>query len=51
MKKYRVDLEVIYTDIVEAENEEEAIDLALEDCPYDNASEVDPVVTEIEGEV
>ena len=45
--KYRVFLEVIYPVDVEAENQEEAIDLALDECPYDNADEVEPVVEEV----
>lgn len=44
---YRVILEVIYPVVVEAENQEEAIDLALDECPYDNADEVEPVVEEV----
>lgn len=35
MKKYFVALEVIYPIIVEADNEEEAVDKALDECPYD----------------
>lgn len=48
MKKYKVILEVICPTEVEAESEEEAIELAMAECPYDNADEVEPVVTEIE---
>ncbi len=48
MKRYRVILEVVYPVSVEAENEEEAIEQALLECPYDNADEVEPVVEEIE---
>lgn len=48
MKRYRVILEVVYPVSVEAENEEEAIEQALIECPYDNAEEVEPVVEEIE---
>ena len=46
MKKYKVVLEVIYPTEVEAESEEEAIELAMAECPYDNADEVEPLVTE-----
>ena len=46
--KYRVVLEVIYPTTVEAESKEEAIELALADCPYDNADEVEPIVEKIE---
>ena len=48
MKKYKVILEVIYPTEVEAESEEEAIELAMAECPYDNADEVEPVVNEID---
>ena len=48
MKKYKVVLEVIYPTEVEAESEEEAIELAMAECPYDNADEVEPFVTEID---
>lgn len=47
MKKYKVILEVIYPTTVEAESENEAIELALADCPYDNADEVEPIVEEL----
>ena len=47
-KKYKVVLEVIYPTEVEAESEEEAIELAMAECPYDNADEVEPLVTEID---
>lgn len=51
MKKYKVILEVVYPTEVEAENEAEAIELAMAECPYDNADEVEPIVEEIkEGE-
>lgn len=46
--KYRVILEVIYPTEVEAESEEEAIELAMAECPYDNADEVEPVVEKIQ---
>ncbi len=48
MNKYKVILEVIYPTEVEAESKEEAIELAMTECPYDNADEVEPVVTEID---
>lgn len=48
MNKYKVVLEVIYPTEVEAESEEEAIELAMAECPYDNADEVEPLVTEID---
>lgn len=48
MNKYRVIIQVVYTDSVEAESEKEAIQKVLDDCPYDNASEVEPVVEKIE---
>ena len=48
MKRYRVILEVVYPTIVEADNEDEAIELAMSECPYDNADEVGPDVEEIE---
>lgn len=48
MKKYKVVLEVIYPAEVEAESEEEAIELAMTECPYDNADEVEPLVTDID---
>lgn len=50
MKRYRVILEVIYPTTVVADNEEEAIQFAMEGCPYDNADEVEPVVEEIEDD-
>lgn len=37
--KYRVILEIIYPTIVEADSKEEAIELAMAECPYDNADE------------
>lgn len=46
--KYKVILEVIYPTEVEAESEEEAIELAMAKCPYDNADEVKPVVEKIQ---
>lgn len=48
MKKYKVVLEVIYPAEVEAESEEEAIELAMTECPYDNADEVEPCTSEID---
>jgi hypothetical protein len=48
MKRYRVILEVVYPTSVEADSEDEAIELAMAECPYDNADEVEPVVEEIE---
>lgn len=48
MKKYRVILEVVYPIEIEADNEEEAIEFAMSECPYDNADEVEPIVEEIE---
>ena len=48
MKKYKVILEVIYPTEVVAESEKEAIELAMAECPYDNADEVEPVVTELD---
>lgn len=50
MKKYRVILEVIYPTTVEADNEDEAIELAMDECPYDNADEVESIVEEIEDD-
>jgi len=50
MKRYRVILEVVYPTIVEADSEDEAIELAMVECPYDNADEVEPVVEEIEDD-
>lgn len=35
---------------VEADSEEEAIELAIDECPYDNAYEVEPIVEEIEND-
>ena len=50
MKRYRVILEVPTT--VEADSEDEAIEFAMNECPYDNADEVEPksfmLVEEIE---
>ena len=46
--KYRVILEVVYPVTVEAESEEEAVELAMSECPYDNADEVEPVVERIQ---
>lgn len=48
--KYRVVLEVVYSTEVEADNEEEAIEQALAECPYDNADEVEPIVEPIDEE-
>lgn len=47
MGKYRVILEVIYPIEIEADSKEEAIELAMSECPYDNADEVEPIVEEI----
>lgn len=47
MKRYRVILEVVYPTEVEADSEAEAIELAMDECPYDNADEVEPIVEEI----
>lgn len=47
--KYSVSIEVIYTDIVEADSKEEAIDIVMANCPYDNEPSCDPCV-EIIGE-
>lgn len=33
--KYNISAMVVYCDIIEAENEEEAIDKFQDDCPYD----------------
>jgi len=41
MKKYYVALEVVYPIIVEADSEEEAIELAMNKCPYDVDGEPD----------
>ena len=49
MKKYRVILKVVYPTTVEADSEEEAIELAMDECPYDNVDEVEPIVKEIEN--
>ena len=46
--KYKVILEVVYPTTVEAESEEEAIELAMDECPYDNADEVEPIVEQVE---
>ena len=48
MKRYRVILEVIYPTEVEAESAEEAVEFALNECPYDNADEVEPVIEELD---
>ena len=48
MKKYKVILEVVYPTTVEAESEEEAIELAMDECPYDNAAEIEPIVEQVE---
>ena len=50
MKKYRVILEVVYPTEIEAENEYEAIERAMDECPYDNADEVEPIVEKIEDD-
>ena len=50
MKRYRVILEVVYPTEVEADSEEEAIEFAMDGCPYDNADEVEPIVEEIEDD-
>ena len=50
MKRYSVILEVVYPTTVEADSEEEAIELAMDECPYDNADEVEPIVEEIEDD-
>lgn len=50
MKRYRVILEVIYPTEVEADSEDEAIELAMAECPYDNADEVEAIVEEIEDD-
>ena len=47
--KYSVSIEVVYTDIVEADSEEEAIDIVMANCPYDFLPSYDPCV-EIIGE-
>ena len=45
--KYKVILEVVYPTTVEADNEDEAVELAMDECPYDIADEVEPVVEQI----
>lgn len=50
VKRYRVILEVVYPTTVEADSEEEAMELAMDECPYDNADEVEPIVEEIEDD-
>ncbi len=50
MKRYRVILQVVYPTIIEADSEDEAIEFAMDECPYDNADEVEPIVEEIEEE-
>lgn len=50
MKKYYVALEVIYPTIVEATCEEEAIQIAINSCPYDNEPSCEPFVEEMKEE-
>ena len=44
MSKYYVAIDVVYTDVVEANNEEEAIEKVINSCPYDNDPSVEPCV-------
>ena len=48
MKKYSVTIDVIYSDTVEAETEEDAIEMVMNNCPYDNDASVEPYVEEVE---
>lgn len=48
MKKYYVALEVIYPMVVEATCEEEAIQMAINSCHYDNEPSCEPYVEELE---
>lgn len=50
MKKYYVCIDVVYSDEVYAEDEDEAIRKVIENCPFDNDSSVEPYVEEIEDE-
>lgn len=50
MSKYYVAIEVVYTDVVEADSEDEAIDIVINNCPFDNDSGIEPVVELLEGE-
>lgn len=50
MNKYFVSLEVIYSDTVEADSEEEAVEKVMNNCPYDNEPSCEPYVKKIEEE-
>lgn len=50
MSKYFVSLEVIYSDTVEADSAEEAVEKVMCNCPYDNEPSCEPYVKKIEEE-
>lgn len=47
MNKYFVSIDVVYSDVVEAESEDDAIDIVINNCPYDNDASVEPFVEEV----
>ena len=46
MKEYHVSFMVAYSDTVEAESPEEAVDIVVRDCPYDGIDNIFVVDTE-----
>lgn len=46
MKEYHVSFMVSYSDTVEAESPEEAVDIVVRDCPYDGIDNIFVVDTE-----
>lgn len=40
MKEYHVSFMVAYSDTVEAESPEEAVDIVARDCPYDSIDNI-----------
>lgn len=50
MKEYLVSIDVIYTDTVYANSKEEAIEKAINECPYDVEPSCEPYVEEQEVE-
>lgn len=43
-KEYFVSLDAVWSTVVEADNEEEAVDKAIAECEYDNDASVEPYV-------
>lgn len=50
MPKYYVAIDVIYTDEVYANDEDEAIEKVINSCPFDNDGSIEPYVEEVEDD-